>query len=129
MAKETWKFGLGMCAIKPKVDEALKACATDPEAWMKTAALIPGWRDQVRPGTTTDLEEMLWTVLLEAWTSFDSEDHLGATKLVDRLRLARDLDAPSRPDSTTIDVMEATAPHPQLIVPAQSCKRCSHEHS
>lgn len=117
--RDTWKYGLGSCNIIPKIQEALRVCATDPEAWLKAAALIPSWKTEVRPGTTTNLEEMLWAVLLASWENFDAEDQGGATALLNRLRLARHLMAPNRPDSEKIDLMESSAPRPQLIAPAQ----------
>ena len=121
--QETWMYGIGSFTIKPKVQEALTACASDPEAWMKAAALIPVWKAEVRPGTTDPLEDLLWQVLLADWESFDAGDQSGSTALVERLRLARHLQAPHcRPDDATIDMMEITAPRPQLIMPAQSCR-------
>ena len=119
--QDTWKYGLGSVTIAPKVQEALQACGSDPEAWARAATLIPGWKTEVRPGTTTELEEMLWQTLNQAWLSFDAEDPAGSAALVDRLRLARRLEASSRPTDAVIDLMEATAPRPQLIMPAQSC--------
>lgn len=109
---ETWKFGLGSCTVLPKIQHALRVCASDPAAWVKTAALIPTWKAEVRPGTTTELEEMLWKVLLVAWDNFDAEDQPASAALLNRLHLARRLMAPNRPDADCIDCMERVAPRP-----------------
>ena len=64
--RETWQYGIGSVNIIPRINEALRACAADPAAWATAAAQIPSWKAEVRPGTTTVLEEMLWTQLLSA---------------------------------------------------------------
>ena len=119
--RSTWQYGIGSVNIIPRINEALRACAADPAAWATAAAQIPSWKAEVRPGTTTVLEEMLWTQLLSAWDNFDALDRPGATALLARLRLARSLEAPSRPDAASIDLMESDAPRPQLCVPVQRC--------
>lgn len=105
--------------INAKIQEALQVCASDPEAWLEAAAQIPVWKAHVEPGATTELEEMLWKVLLAAWDNFDAEDLPGSTALVNRLRLARRLMAPNRPDADCIDLMELVAPRPQVELRAE----------
>ena len=121
MVKETWKFGLSTSTIVPQINAAIKACATDPEAWTKAATQVPLWAGEVRPGTTAELEDVLWRVLLAAWDNFDADDKVGSTKLLARLRLARVLESPHKPDAATIDQVEKDAPEPQQSVPAQTC--------
>jgi hypothetical protein len=114
MSKDTWRYGLGACTVVPKIQDALRACASDPDAWVKAASLIPSWKNEVRPGTTSELEDTLWKVLLAAWENFDPDDKPGSTALLERLRLGRCLIATSRPDADCIDRMELTAPRPQI---------------
>ena len=123
MSQDTLQFAIGNLTIVPQVQAALRTCAVDPAAWVKVAASIPAWRSQVRPGTTLELEEMLWKVPLDDWTHFDATDQPGSDMLLKRLRLARPLTSANRPDTDCIDLdcidlMESTAPRPQLIMPA-----------
>jgi hypothetical protein len=119
MARDTWKYGLGTLTILPKIEEALRNCASDPEAWVKAATLISTWKDEVRPGATLELDELLWKVLAAAWDKFDPDDQQGSAALLKRVRLARHLMSPNKPDTKCIDLMEQVAPRPQLIVPAR----------
>lgn len=121
MCRDAWKYGIGSCTVLPKISEALQACTVDPAAWMKAATLVPAWKPEVRPGTTTALEEMLWRVLLTDWENLDMEDQPSVSELLCRLSLARKLFAPNRPGPDILDSMEKTAPCPQLFMPASSC--------
>ena len=123
LKREPW---CAMCstrrAIMSQIHEAIQTCTSDPEVWLKAAALVPVWKTEVPPGTTTQLEELLWMVLLLAWGQFNTGDRHCATALLNRIRLARRLVAPNRPDDMGIDMMELTVPRPKLIVPIQSCR-------
>jgi hypothetical protein len=106
--------------ILPDISEALRACALHPALWARAAACIPGWREQTRPGSTQQLEERLWTVLLKAWELHDKHDAASCCSLLERLHLARSLTAPNRPADATLDTMQVSVPIPQLIIHSQS---------
>jgi len=122
LVSDTAPHQIARWAVLSKIQGALQVCASDPEAWLKTAVLVPVWKAEGHPGATTELEELLWKVLLVAWGKFDAEDQHGSRALLNRLRLARRLMAPNRPDDDCIDLMELTAPRPQLFVPTQTCR-------
>ena len=63
MSQDTLQFAIGNRTVVPQIQDALRTCAIDPAARVKVAALIPGWKTEVRPGTTLELEEILWKVL------------------------------------------------------------------
>lgn len=122
LVSATEPHNIATLAILSKIQDALRVCASDPEAWLKAAVLVPVWKAEVHPGATTELEELLWKVLLVAWDKFDATDQQGSSALLNRLRLARRLMAPNRPDADCIDLMELKAPRPQLFVPTQTCR-------
>ena len=73
-SQDALQFAIGNLTIVPQIQDALRTCAVDPAAWVKAAASIPGWKTHLCPGTTLELEEMLWKVLLDDWTHFDATD-------------------------------------------------------
>ena len=105
---------------RPQITESLRACALHPAVWALAAANVPDWKEKLRPGSTQELEEKLWTVLLNAWGKLDKDDAAGCRSLLERLQLARSLTAPNRPADTKLNAMQAFAPKPQLLFSSQA---------
>ena len=106
--------------IVPEITESLRACALHPAVWARAAARIPGWKIRVRPGITQQLEEKLWTVFLADWKRLNTDDVPGCRLLLEHLRLARRLTAPSKPTDAELDAMQELAPRPQLCIIIQA---------
>lgn len=110
MAQDAWKYSISSRIVISKIKQAMRVCAVDQNAWVAAATLIPEWKKEVRPGATTELEKMLWKVLLTDWANFDPTDQPGASFLLARLHLARNLIETLGADAYCLDLMEKTAP-------------------
>lgn len=116
--KEPWATMANICYdsrelfILPEITESLRACALHPAVWARAAARIPGWKINVRPGRTQQLEDKLWKVLLKAWESLDKFDADRCCELLEHLHLARCLTATSKPTDAELDAMQELAPQP-----------------
>ena len=107
-------------AIRLDITDSLRGCALHPAVWARAASRIPEWKVDLPPGRTQQLEEKLWIVLLKAWESLDKDDAAGCCSLLEHLRLARCLTAPSRPTDAKLEAMQVFAPKPQLILSSQA---------